>query len=100
MTRCGPSSTCSTSTASACGDHGRVVDELGIALPRLLEIGGSHAQRDLFEQIYIDALIKSGRLVAAQNLLQQRVRASPESLRLRRQLGPVCQRLGLPELPR
>ena len=86
--------------AHARGDHARVVDELGIALPRLLEIGGSHAQRDLFEQIYIDALIRSGRLVAAQNLLQQRVRANPESLRLQRQLEPVCQRLGLPQLPR
>jgi len=83
--------------AHARGEHQRAVDELGIALPRLLEIGGSHAQRDLFEQVYIDALVGSGRLVGAQNLLQQRARACPESLRLRRQLAPVCERLGLPK---
>jgi hypothetical protein len=86
--------------AHARGEHARAVDELGIALPRLLEIGGSHAQRDLFEQVYIDALVKSGRLVGAQNLLRQRARASPESLRLRRQLAPVSERLGLPPLAR
>jgi tetratricopeptide (TPR) repeat protein len=81
--------------AHARGEYTRAVDELGIALPRLLEIGGSHAQRDLFEQVYIDALVNSGRLVGAQNLLQQRARANPESLRLRRQLAPVYERLGL-----
>ncbi len=81
--------------AHARGEHVRAVDELGIALPRMLEIGGSHAQRDLFEQVYIDALVRSGRLVGAQNLLQQRARACPQSLRLRRQLAPVHERLGL-----
>jgi len=81
--------------AHARGDHARAVDELGIALPHLLEIGGSHAQRDLFEQIYIDALVRSGQIVGAQNLLQQRARSNPQSLRLRRQLTPLYQRLGL-----
>lgn len=81
--------------AHARGEPARAAEHLGTALPRLLEIGGSHAQRDLFEQIYIDALVRSGQLVGAQNLLQQRARANPESLRLRRQLAPVLRQLGL-----
>ncbi len=88
---------CRGLVAHARGEHARAVAALGIALPRLLEIGGSHAQRDLFEQVYIDALVKSGRLVGAHDLLQQRARAIPGSLRLRRQLAPVCERLGLPQ---
>jgi hypothetical protein len=82
--------------AHARGEHERAVDELGIALPRLLEIGGSHAQRDLFEQVYVDALARSGRLVGAFDLLRQRANAAPESVRLRRRLDPVAATLGLP----
>jgi hypothetical protein len=65
---------------------------LGVALPRLLEIGGSHAQRDLFEQVYLDALVRTGSeatLTGAQSVLQQQLNGQPESLRLRRQAGEV-----------
>ncbi len=41
--------------AHARGDWSLAVAGLGQALPRLMAIGGSHAQRDLFEQIYRDA---------------------------------------------
>ena len=81
--------------AHARGDYTRAVDELGAALPRLLEIGGSHAQRDLFEQIHLDALMRSGRWSAAQQVLQQRLRGQPESTRLRRQAKRVYSELGL-----
>jgi len=40
-------------------------------------LGGSHAQRDLFEQVYIDALIRSGRESDALPLLEARVAARP-----------------------
>ena len=81
--------------AHARGDHALAVRELGSALPRLLEVGGSHAQRDLFEQIHLDALVRSGQWVGAQNLLQPRTNAQPESLRLARQARELQQRLGL-----
>lgn len=81
--------------AHARGDHRAAIEDLGTALPRLLEIGGSHAQRDLFEQIYLDALIRGGRAGAAQHVLQQHLRAQPESVRLRRLAGPVYAQLGL-----
>ena len=82
--------------AHARGDYANAVSELGRALPRMLEVGGSHAQRDLFEQIYLDALVRSGQWVGAQNLLQPRANAQPESRRLARQAGDLLSRLGLP----
>lgn len=82
--------------AHARGDFETAVDQLGIALPRLLEIGGSHAQRELFEQVFIDALVRSGRRVGAYDLLRQRANAAPESVRLARRLAPLAAALGLP----
>lgn len=75
------------------------IEELGIALPRLVQIGGSHAQRDLFEQLWLDALLRHGgesSLAAAQSVLQQQRNRQPESLRLARQAAAVHARLGLP----
>lgn len=81
--------------AHAAGDYAAAVEQLGHALPRLLETGGSHAQRDLFSQIHLDAMIRSSRLSGAQNILQQQVRAQPESARLRRQAAALYASLGL-----
>jgi hypothetical protein len=82
--------------AHARGDYARAVTQLGRALPRLVEIGGSHAQRDLFAQIHLDAMIRSGQLSGAQHLLQQQLHAQPESLRLKRQAARLYAALGLP----
>ncbi|MDP3761087.1 MAG: tetratricopeptide repeat protein [Ramlibacter sp.] len=81
--------------AHARGDDARAIDELGQALPRLVEIGGSHAQRDLFAQVWLDSMIRAGRLAGAQNLLGQQVRSQPESVRLKRQAAQVYTALGL-----
>jgi hypothetical protein len=81
--------------AHARGDFAAAVEGLGQALPRLVEIGGSHAQRDLFAQIHLDAMIRSGQLTGAQHLLQQQLRATPQSARLRGQAGPLYAALGL-----
>lgn len=84
--------------AHARGDHAAAIEGLGQALPRLIEIGGSHAQRDLFEQVYLDALVRSGTettLTGAQGILQQQRNGQPESLRLRRQTEAVYAALGL-----
>ena len=87
--------------AHARGDHAAAIEALGQALPRLIDIGGSHAQRDLFEQVYLDALVRSGTrstLTAAQGILQQQRNGQPESLRLQRQVATVQAALGL-EIP-
>ncbi|WP_427913726.1 tetratricopeptide repeat protein [Ramlibacter sp. MMS24-I3-19] len=77
------------------GDHAAALRELGQALPRLVEIGGSHAQRDLFAQVHLDAMVRTGHLQGAQNLLQSQLRAQPESRRLRRQAAALYRSLGL-----
>ena len=58
--------------AHARGQWVAAAEQLGAALPNLLAIGGSHAQRDLFEQIHLDALQRSGQLAGAHNQLQPR----------------------------
>ena len=87
--------------AHARGQHAAAIERLGVALPRLVEIGGSHAQRDLFEQVYLNALVGAGSeltLGNAQGLLQQQLNGQPESVRLRRQVNGVYAALGLPSL--
>ena len=84
--------------AHATGDWKTAAEALGQALPRLVEIGGSHAQRDLFAQVHLDAMLKSGQLSGAQNLLQPLVNAQPESRRLGRQAARLYAALGLPSL--
>jgi hypothetical protein len=81
--------------AHARGQHADAARALALALPRLREIGGSHAQRDLFQQIYIDALARGGQLAEAQNLVQQQARLSPRSHRLQRQGHALAQALGI-----
>ncbi len=82
--------------AHAAGDHTRAVRMLLPVLPRLAEIGGSHAQRDLFEQIADDALIQAGHLAAAQGRLEQRRAGNPGSAPTRARLAAVYRALGLP----
>jgi len=84
--------------AHARGQWSETMEQLGQALPRLLEIGGSHAQRDLFAQIHLDAMVRAGKLSGAQHLLQQQLRACPESARLKRQAEKVYAALGLANL--
>lgn len=84
--------------AHAEGDHALAARELGLALPRMLEIGGSHAQRDLFEQVHLDALMRSGAWSAVQQILQPRLRGQAESERLKRLARRVYQARGLPQL--
>jgi hypothetical protein len=47
--------------AHARGEWAVAAEELGRALPRLVEIGGSHAQRDLFTQVHRHALERTTR---------------------------------------
>ena len=71
---------------------------LSIALPRLIEAGGSHAQRDLFEQILLDAAIRSLRFGVAQQALELRRSADRDGVPVNSALGRVYAELGLPAL--
>lgn len=55
------------------GAFPRAARLFGEALPALAAIGGSHAQRDLFEQFAIEATIRSGDLPRAAVMLEDRL---------------------------
>lgn len=78
------------------GDYKAALRGLRAALPRLAEIGGSHAQRDLFEQLILDALIRADRLSEAQQALELRRGFDPDGVPLNRALADVYDRLALP----
>jgi hypothetical protein len=61
----------------------------------MMEIGGSHAQRDLFGQLLLDAHFRSGNLVAAQQMLEHRRSFDPDGVPLNRMLAKVYAGLGL-----
>lgn len=82
--------------AYARGDFEAAVRGLRAALPRMIEVGGSHAQRDFFEQIALDAVIRSGRLSEAQQALELRRGFDPDGVPVNRALAQVYDRLGLP----
>ena len=54
------------------GDHERAFLHLRDARASMPRAGGSHAQRDVFERIAIDAAIRSGHAHAAESLLAER----------------------------
>ncbi len=55
------------------GDYDEAARLLGAARGGLGAIGGSHAQRDLFEQAYIESLIRSGAHDRASSVLRERL---------------------------
>ncbi|CAH1669938.1 Tetratricopeptide repeat protein 38 family protein [Hyphomicrobiales bacterium] len=56
------------------GDYDEAARLLGTARCGLLAIGGSHAQRDLFEQAYAESLIRAGEHERAAEILGERLR--------------------------
>ena len=81
--------------AYAHGDFERAWSRLSVAVPRMAEAGGSHAQRDLFEQVLLDAARGSGRLSVAQHMLELRRGADPYGVPLNTALAAVYSQLGL-----
>lgn len=80
------------------GDYPTAITDLARALPRMAECGGSHAQRDLFEQIHLDALVKDGRASAAQQVLEMRRTYDPDGVPLNLLLSDIYAQSGLPAL--
>ncbi|MEZ5715538.1 MAG: tetratricopeptide repeat protein [Paracoccaceae bacterium] len=87
---------CEGLVAHARGNHQEVVRKLGTAIARIVEIGGSHAQRDLFEQVLLDSVIRTGRYSTAQQMLEMRRGYEPCSVPNNDKLADVYQSLGLP----
>lgn len=57
------------------GDYADAYGSLVAARPRMQSVGGSHAQRDVFERLTIDAALRAGMLDEARLLLDDRTRA-------------------------
>lgn len=76
------------------GAYGDVVDHLFPARRRIRRIGASHAQRDVFEQLLIDAACRAGRLEEANELLADRLARRPRNRWGLRQYDAVLDALG------
>jgi len=70
----------------AAGDYERVVDRLLPVRPQVVRVGGSNAQREVFEDTLLEACIRAGRFEAAQPILAERLERRP-SERDRRMLA-------------
>jgi tetratricopeptide (TPR) repeat protein len=68
---------CAGIAAFARGDYIEAEDELGAALPELARIGGSHAQREVFEDTFIAAALRAGHKDRARARLAERLRRRP-----------------------
>jgi tetratricopeptide (TPR) repeat protein len=73
------------------GEHARVLELLSPLRGSIRRIGGSHAQRDLFEQMLIDSAIRSNRTELARALLSERLTLRPDNLWGWRQLAKLAQ---------
>jgi len=56
------------------GEYGLAFVHLAEARPYMQRVGGSHAQRDVFERLTIDAGLRAGRLAEAETILIDRTR--------------------------
>jgi hypothetical protein len=70
---------CRGLAAFARGDFREAARELEQALPELPRIGGSHAQRELFEETFIAACLRAGLEEKAAALLRARLARRPSA---------------------
>lgn len=78
------------------GAYGEVVDLLLPLRSRIRWIGGSHAQRDLFDQLLIDAARRGHRLDVATELLAERTSRRPRNIWAWREYASVLGAVGAP----
>jgi predicted Zn-dependent protease len=63
-------------------------------IPRMTEIGGSHAQRDLFGEMLIDSALRAGQTKEARALLAERLERRPRNAWGWRHFAEALDRLG------
>ena len=68
---------CRALAAFADEDHAACAQTLAPVLGEVVRIGGSHAQRELIEDTFIVALMRSGDLLRARTLLDARLHRRP-----------------------
>lgn len=75
--------------AYARGEWAKTAALLKLVLPRLHEVGGSDAQRDLFEKIYLDCLIRTEENEQARQLLEKRAAVRDNVPSIQRELARI-----------
>ena len=80
---------CEAAAAYGDGDYGRAADLLGGVRYELRRLGGSHAQRDLFVQMTVEANIRAGRTARAKALIAERAERRPTSAWTRRRFAAL-----------
>ena len=70
---------CAGAAAFARKDYEAAADKLGAALPELARLGGSHAQREVFEDTYVAACLRAGRHDKATERLSARLKRRPSA---------------------
>ena len=63
----------------AAGDYAAAVASLEPVVPQLARIGGSHAQREVFEDTLVEALVRGGRHPRAVAALEERLERRPSA---------------------
>jgi hypothetical protein len=76
------------------GEHGAAVRELSAVRDKIWRIGGSHAQRDLFEEMLIGSALQAGNAKEARRLLGERLERRPRNAWGWRYLAKVLDRFG------
>lgn len=79
--------------AHARENYDTAAEKLASVRSLLWRVGGSHAQRDLFEQILLDARLRAGQWDVARQMLEQRRQWEPDSPILEKRLEQVYARL-------
>jgi tetratricopeptide (TPR) repeat protein len=68
----------------AAGDYQRVIDRIEPLRGRIVELGGSRAQRDVFHDTFLEACFRGGDMDRARRYLTERVARRPDAYWLRR----------------
>jgi Tfp pilus assembly protein PilF len=68
---------CAGVAAFAAGDYATAAERLGAAMPDLPRVGGSHAQREVFEDTFIIACLRAGERDKAAERLKSRLARRP-----------------------
>jgi tetratricopeptide (TPR) repeat protein len=64
--------------AFAGGDYARTIEKIEPLRPRIVELGGSRAQRDVFHDTLLEACFRAGDMARAERLLTERVARRPD----------------------
>lgn len=70
---------CEALMASGKGAHDRAVDLMAPAIDGMYRLGGSHAQQEVLELVFLDAALKCGRADAARMLIERATGRHPMS---------------------